>query len=78
MDYTGACEVAGVMIVPDPRMPYGVLAITSPGSKPAFMRLAGPQVIKAGRPWSRPDADPLEDVRAIEREDRERTSRPFD
>lgn len=77
-DYTGACEVAGVMIVPDQRMPSGVMALASPGRPPAFMRLADPLVITAGQPWSRPDATPLDDIRQIERDDRERTSRPFE
>lgn len=75
-DYTGACEVAGVMIVPDPRMPAGIAALASLSGKPSMH--FRPPTPPADAPWSRPDANPLEDIRQIVRDDRERRSRPFE
>jgi hypothetical protein len=41
-------------------------------------REAAAQPPPADAPWSRPDATILDDLRQVERDDRERTSRPFD
>lgn len=43
MDYTGASEVAGIMILPDPRMPEGLAAVTSGSGRPVFMKLPDPR-----------------------------------
>jgi hypothetical protein len=56
--YTGAVTVLGITIIPDPRMPPGVAALVSPGTAPAPFA-----VPDAGRPWSRPGATPLQDIR---------------
>jgi hypothetical protein len=72
--YTGAVTVLGITIVPDVRMPPGTAALLSPGCKPVPFALPGPP--PGGQPWSRPGATPLQDIREIEREGRQRTSRP--
>jgi hypothetical protein len=77
MDFTGACEVAGITVVPDPRMPAGIAALASLAGKPS-MHFRAPTPPPADAPWSRPDATILDDIRQAERDDRERTSRPFE
>jgi hypothetical protein len=50
MAYTGASEVMGIMVVPDPRMAAGLAGVCSAAGRPSFMHLGTP----ARPPWTDP------------------------